>query len=74
MGLHKIDFSVLLPVLFLSLPFYFIAKFLEQKIKPRTSGKRFLTWVLAVLVSAFVYFFVLVGFYIRFIHPRLFHN
>jgi|GEM_PF-1385198 len=72
--LSAIPYSVVVPVLFLSLPFYFISKSIEQKIQPRTSGKRFLLWVLAILSAAFLYFFVLIGFYVKFIHPRLFHN
>lgn len=66
--------TVLLPVLFLSLPFYFFSKFLERKIQPRNSGKQFLIWIAVVLLSAFIYFFVLGSLYFEFIHHRLFGN
>jgi len=66
--------QLLLPVFFLSLPFYFISKYLEKKIQPRKGGKQFLIWIVAVLASAFIYFFVFGTFYLRFIHHRLFHN
>ncbi len=68
------DPKLLLPVLFLSLPFYFLAKFLEQKLQPRRSGKQFLLWLITILVSAFLYFYVFGTLYIQFIHPRLFAN
>ncbi|MES2777689.1 MAG: hypothetical protein V4722_26155 [Bacteroidota bacterium] len=66
--------TVLLPVLFLSLPFYFFSKFLERKIQPRSSGRQFLLWIAVVLLSAFVYFFVFGSLYVQFIHHRLFGN
>jgi len=66
--------TLLLPVLFFSLPFYFFSKFLERRIEPRRSGRQFLIWLMAILLSAFVYFFVLGGIYFRVIHNRLFGN
>ena len=66
--------SLLLPVLFFSLPFYFLAKFLEKKLQPRHSGKQFLLWLTAILVSAFLYFYVFGTLYVQFIHLRLFAN
>ncbi len=74
MPITVLNFKLLIPVLFLSLPFYFLAKFLEQKLQPRQSSKQFLLWLIAVLVSAFLYFYVFGTLYIQFIHPRLFAN
>ena len=68
------NFKLLLPVVFFSLPFYFISKYLERKIKPRESGKQFLMWIIVVLLSAFIYFFVFGTLYVKFIHHSLFSN
>jgi polyferredoxin len=74
MPITVLNFKLLIPVLFLSLPFYFLAKFFEKKLQPRSSGKQFFLWLMAILVSAFLYFYVFGTLYIQFIHPRLFAN
>lgn len=46
-----------LPVLLLSLPIYFIAKYLEKKILPRKSLKHFFIWIVMVIGLSLAYFY-----------------
>jgi hypothetical protein len=51
------------------LPFYFLYKYLEKRIRPKESGRRFLCWLLAELALVFVFTFLIV-FIIKLIFPK----
>ena len=54
------------PVIVFSLPFYFAAKYLEQKINPRKGFSYFISWIIAVLALAFAWYFAGIFIFIKF--------
>jgi hypothetical protein len=56
MSLHTI--ISLAQVCMLSLPFFKLSKWLEQKIKPKDSFVRFLLWFITIISTALLWFFI----------------
>ncbi len=44
----------------IALPFYFFNKYLQKKIKPRSSGKKLLLFFGITILSAFAYMYIVV--------------
>jgi hypothetical protein len=50
-------------------PVYIFYKYLEKKLRPRESGRRFIIWLLAELILVFTFTFLVV-FVIKLIFPK----
>jgi hypothetical protein len=59
---------IVLMIIVSLLPANWLYKFIERKIDPRRSGKRFLAWLLLVFIFIFAYTFLVV-FIIRLVFP-----
>ncbi|HRH50290.1 MAG TPA: hypothetical protein PLP23_16145 [Panacibacter sp.] len=60
------NITIVGPVIILSLPVYVWSKWLEKKINPRKSGKKFLLWVLALLATCGFYFWLCLFIWFKF--------
>ncbi|MEI2708775.1 MAG: hypothetical protein V9E96_07145 [Chitinophagaceae bacterium] len=63
-------FALLAQVLLLSLPIFFLSKWLQKKIQPKAGFKNFLLWVLLVLIASILWFAIAMFFYTKFFFPN----
>jgi uncharacterized membrane protein len=68
-GMSKVKSVAILGIIILSLlPVYLLYKYLQQRMKPKESLRRFLLWMLTMFILIFAYTFLLV-FVIRLLFP-----
>lgn len=58
-------FIQLMPVVLVSLPFYYFDLYLKRKIEPRKSFKKFLLYIVIMLPGAFIYFILVMVIFIK---------